>query len=178
MPMRFCDAFFTYYSALYSSSAQLAPLIALRVFVPCMSVPHLLPLPCCCLLNTGGTWSEFLILEKLKDHHWLCVDINWSYREIGCFESAVLQTSHGSQVCRFGKLDDSERFTDTDLQSDACLVFFLRTTADGHPLPSIREGLSVLAAPGHCRYAYRTACIESSAHASTDMHCFLGRRMA
>ncbi|CAE7653256.1 unnamed protein product [Symbiodinium pilosum] len=105
-----------------------------------MSVPQLLPLPCCCLLNTDGTWSEFLILEKLKDHHWLCVDINWSYREIGCFESAVLQTSHGLQVCRFGKLDDPERFTDTDLQSDACLVFFLRTTADGHPLPSIREG--------------------------------------
>ena len=96
-------------------------------------------LPCCCLLNMRGSWEEYLVIEKLKDHHWLCVDIDWCFKELSYFESAAAQ-AFGHQKCRFGKLDDAERFNDSDLQSDKTLCFFLRTNGKGEPLPSLREG--------------------------------------
>ena len=96
-------------------------------------------LPCCCLLPMQGSWVEYLVLEKLKDRHWLCVDVDWCFKELGYFESAAAQ-AFGHQKCRFGKLDDAQRFGDSDLQSDQILCFFLRTTAKGEPLPSLREG--------------------------------------
>ncbi|CAE7034206.1 unnamed protein product [Symbiodinium sp. CCMP2592] len=85
-----------------------------------------------------NSWEEYLVIEKLKDDHWLCVDIDWCFKELGYFESAA--QAFGHQKCRFGKLEDAERFSDSDLQSDKILCFFLRTNGKGEPLPSLREG--------------------------------------
>ena len=63
-----------------------------------------------------GYWQEFLILEKLKDHHWLLLDINWCFTEFSFLEAADAPACC-RQRAHFAKLDDPTRFADVDLHS-------------------------------------------------------------